>query len=203
MKKHRKWATLLIVPALLIFASFSAFAQVPELVVGDGAAEKGDTDTVTLAITDVTDLGAIDLELSFDPAVVQETNISWGDFGTASAHLVNNTTGVIEMNWISIGGLDGNFDLCDITFSAVGGYPECSDLDLTFTDVVSASGPPISHTIDNGEFCVLESPEPAPAVGGTAYLPNKAGMLAPWIVLGVTLAVVISWLARKRRRARV
>ena len=209
MKKDRKWAALLIVPALLLLASSSVFAQGPELVCGDGAAEKGDTDTVTLSLNDVTNVGAVDLDLSFTASIVQEVSISWGDFGTADATSVNNSTGVIEMNWFSLGGQTGSFTLCTITFQAVGDYPECSALEFTFSDVVDVAGPPIEHTTDDGEFCVLESDEPIPApptshtVGGTGQMPNKPEILAPWIAGGSALAIGIGWFALRRRKGQI
>ena len=206
MKKHRKWAALLIVPALLILASSSAFAQDPELVVGDGAALNGDTDTVTLSLNNVTNVGAVDLDLSFNPSIVQEVSISWGDFGAAEAHTINNVTGVIEMNWFSLGGQTGSFTLCTITFSAVGDFPDCSNLNLTFTDVVDVAGPPIVHTKINGEFCVLEGegpPPPSTAVGGTGQMPNKPAILAPWIAGGAALAIGLGWFALRRRKTQI
>jgi len=47
-------------------------------------------------------------------------------------------------------------------------------------------------------------PPPPPhsgSVGGTAYLPNKAAIVAPWIALGAALMAVLGWLMVRRRRA--
>jgi hypothetical protein len=201
MKKHRLWTALLLVPALLLLASSGVFAQGTQLVVSDGSALHGDTDTVTISLNNVTNVGAVDLDLSFDENVVLQTgSISWGDFGAADAHTINNSTGMIEMNWFSLGGQTGDFTLCTITFEAIGNYPECSDLELTFTDVVDVAGPPIEHTTVDGEFCVLEGDEPAPAVGGIGQLPSIATLLAPWIAGGSGVGVAIGLFVRRRRK---
>lgn len=206
MKKYRKWATLLIVPALLILVSSSAFAQEAELICSDGAAEKGDTDTVTVSLNGVTDLGAVDLDLSFDPSVVQETDITWGDLGDPFSVTINNTTGMIEMNWIGLLGIDGDFDLCTITFEAVGDYDDCSDLVWDYTNIVYYATPDqIPRTETDGEFCVLEgpgpTPRPGPTVGGTGQMPNKPAILAPWIAGGTALAIGLGWFVLRRRKA--
>lgn len=216
MKKHRKWAALLIVPALLILASSGALANGTIVSVGDGEADSiGDTAEVKVAITGVIDLGAIDLDLDYDDGVVEPTNITWGDLGPAlgcsGVPIVGcliGTSGTIELNWFFVPepgepGPTGDFDLAYITFEAV----ECDTstiLDLTVVEVVDTDLVPILHDVEDGLFtvtCEEEPPPPPPPVGGTGQMPNKLGILAPWIAGGTALAIGLGWFVVRRRKS--
>jgi len=73
-------------------------------------------------------------------------------------------------------------------------------IDATTVEVTMTVGDPTLV------FALPTAPPPVPSgggVGGTAYLPDKLAILAPWIALGVGIFLVagIAWLVIRRRRA--
>ena len=88
----------------------------------------GDTFTLSLAVEDVVDLAGWQLDIAFNPAVLQAVSVSEGDFlakGGRSTFFasgnINNTTGKITeitAAFIGTGGISGTGALLEITFEA-------------------------------------------------------------------------------------
>jgi len=101
----------------------------------------------------------------------------------------------------------------------VGGYEDGTTVTLTATPASDyefnhwsgdASGTSATKSISmNSDKAVTANfsgdgappPSTSGSVGGTAYLPNKAAIVAPWIALGAALMAVLGWLVVRRRRA--
>ena len=200
--KHKIWAGLALSILLLMACPMAVFASPGTTVsIPDASADPAGTVTVPINITEVTDLGAADIWLSYNKDVVIVDSVANGDLGVITFS-IDNTAGVTKMNWFSATGETGDFVFAYVTLHAVGDPGDTSALDLDVKELVNTSAVPISHDVDDGLFTVTGVPLP-PAVGGTAYLPDKLGILAPWIAL-LALAVIatatIGWLSLRRRR---
>jgi hypothetical protein len=202
MNKFKKLAGLSIVlTLLLILWPMTVLAQTAGVTISDGAAAETGTDTVQITITDVTDLGAVDIWLYYDNTVAEVSSVSVGNMGALTVN-IDNTAGVTKINWYDAEGLTGtSFTYANVTLTAVGTAGDDCDLDLYIEEFVDTSAVPITPTVTDGVFTITGG-TPPPAVGGTAYLPNTLNILFPWIALAVILAATIGWLGLRRRQTK-
>jgi len=123
----------------------------PEISIGDctGAA------TVPIMITGASNVGAVDVTLSYDPYVVEVTGVSDGDMDCTFTNIEHANEG-----WIRIGaiqgesdGLSGQFTLLNVDLSPIGNNAQC-DLVLevtTYKDSTPACTA-MTYTISNGVY---------------------------------------------------
>ena len=157
MKKHRfrKWAVvsvllgiLLVIGATQVFANPDTTVSIP-----DAVADAGGTVTVPINITEVTDLGAATIWLSYNKDVVIVDSVDAGNLGGITAG-INNITGVTKMVWFSATGQTGDFIFANVTLQAVGGRGDTSNLDLDVISLRDSVDNPIVHTVDDGLFTI-------------------------------------------------
>ena len=131
------------------------FGEAPPTVVSipDASANTCSTVVVPVNITNVTDLGAADIWLSYDKDVVIVDSVANGDLG-AITFSIDNTAGMTKMNWFSATGASGDFIFAYVTLHAVGDPGDTSPLDLDVQSLVDTGDIPISHSVENGLFTV-------------------------------------------------
>ncbi len=129
MKKERIFCLALFCACLVLTVQAA-----PSVSIQDATLAPGETGTVAVNITDVTNLGTVQLDIGFDPGVVQVTGIGSGDFDVGGEGLanINNTTGTIRLGAMQLGsaGLDGTVRVCTLTLEAVGGAGASSPLTI-------------------------------------------------------------------------
>ena len=153
--KLKKVATGLIV-SLIVLAMMSShlvLASSTVVSIPNASADTGDTTMVPISITDVTDLGAATIWLSYDKDVVEVDSVAVGDLGSIT-YGINNADGVTKMSWASATGYTGTYVFAYITLHAVGNVCETSPLDLDVKELADTSANPIVHTVTDGEFQV-------------------------------------------------
>jgi hypothetical protein len=164
----------------------------PETMVSveDGEAATYETDTVAIRITDVTNLGAATIWLSYDKDVVTVDSVADGDMGTVT-YGIHNGDGVTKMAWAKTGGMSGDFVFARVTLHAVGSPGETSTLDLDVKNFADISFNPVATGISDGLFTV------SGARPTTARVPS----LSHWgIVAMITLfAALLVWMVRRRQ----
>jgi hypothetical protein len=207
--RFKKFGGLLAVLALLIIACpMAARAYVsasPGTVVSipDASANSGQSVTVAISVTNVTQLGAATIRLHYTPGVVHVTSVAEGNLGGTFLSAIDNVTGVTNMTWFTTTGMNGTFTFANVTLYAVGSPCDTSPLNLEVTTLADPSGMPITNTADNGTFAITPcTPPPATpptGVGGTAYPPNKVVILAPWIALAAAIIAGATIFLRRRR----
>ncbi|MCK4527319.1 hypothetical protein KAW18_08095 [candidate division WOR-3 bacterium] len=122
--------------------------------IDDAGAAPCNTTTVPIRITNVTDLGAANIWLSYEGSeVVNVTDVSDGDMGSIT-YSIDNVAGVTKMNWFSATGKTGDFVFAYVTLHAVGNIGETSPLDLDVKELADTSNNPINHTVEDGTFTV-------------------------------------------------
>jgi hypothetical protein len=131
---------------------------------GDTTISIGDatgTMTIPITIADATNVGACDVTLNYDPAVVSVT-VDGGAMDCTYTNIENTGEG-----WIRVGavqgdnpGLDGSFTLLDVTLTPVVDDAACA-LELTVTTFKDATPDctPLTYTISSGTYT---SPAPPP-----------------------------------------
>ena len=171
-KRSRKAiALLLVLTTILAMASIlpvSVAAGSTVVSISNASADTGKTVKVPINITNVTDLGAATIELSYDKDVVTVESVSNGNLGDIIPG-INNTAGMTKMSWFSVTGKVGDFVFAYVTLKAVGSPGKTSALDLKVKKLVDAKNVPITHTVDDGVFTVAEK---KPDLVITAIKPN-------------------------------
>ena len=145
----------------IILAGLLPVATAQQTVVSipdDAVANIGETVTVPINITNVDDLGAATIWLSYNKSVVIVDEVSDGNLGSIIAG-INNTVGVTKMSWFSATGKGGDFVFAYITLNATA--DGTSELNLTVKKLVDTGNNPITHTVDEGMFTV-SGPQPTP-----------------------------------------
>ena len=156
MNKGKKWIGLLVTCIVLLIACPMAVLASPATTVSipDASADPSTTDTVPINITDVTDLGGVNIWLYYNKNVVIVDSIADGTLGPLWSSSIDNIAGVAKMTWASATGESGDFIFAYVTLRAVGARGDTSVLDLDVKTLVDTSDTPISHEVDDGLFTI-------------------------------------------------
>ena len=126
--------------------------------------------TASIMISNVTNLGVADINLTFNQSVVQVSGAANSGFDYLNA-VINNSIGVARIGafQISSPGLNGDIKLADVLLNAVGSAGEASLLELSIIELKEVSTPetPIYATVDNGIFAIINPPEPPTNLSST------------------------------------
>lgn len=159
----------LVVVGSLAFLSRPAVVSASQAIVAIEPAElvvePGATFTIDVAVRDVSDLGAYEFRMRFDPAVVRVTNAEDGGFLEGSLVIVgpdiDNQSGTLDFGALAVGaaqGAAGSGTLATLTLEAVGE----GVIPLSVQDVllVSNAGEELSVTLEGGRVMVGTGPMP-------------------------------------------
>ena len=137
--------------------SFTTLAEpsTTTISIADASASSNHTTTTPITINNMTNFGAATVTISYNPTVVQITNITAGDVGTPIAN-INNTAGTATMvAYVStVTGPNSPITFANLELLAVGNNGETSPLTLTITTLTDADGTPISATAESGVFTI-------------------------------------------------
>lgn len=152
--------------ALLSAASMQAYAAALTPVVTPNPATVGQAIELDVQLSDVTDLYTYQFSLSFDPTVLQASNVTPGEFlggSVIAGGAIDNATGTISLIYSTliggVPGVSGTGSLGTISFQAIGSGNSA----ITFSDLLllDSGGFDIATTINAGTIQVLAVPEPA------------------------------------------
>ena len=134
-------------------ASPNAVVSIPDAIVSSE-----EQITLTINITNITNVGAITIFLDYDPAIVSVYDIenipkdspSW--MGPLAAFSFNNSEGIAKMTWFCAEGKTGDFSFANIILKA----KDCgiSPLNLEVITIVDIRGEPVDYSVDNGTFTI-------------------------------------------------
>ena len=113
-----------------------------------------DTFTMTVEAANVaaTGLGAVNVTLFYDHNVIQPITCTVDSALTGVCN--SEVKGQIQFNGLSASGLQGQFDIIDVLFQAVGQENETSVLDLSTTVFADSDGKAISVTVEDGSVAI-------------------------------------------------
>ncbi|MBN1456037.1 MAG: PKD domain-containing protein [Methanomicrobia archaeon] len=128
----------------------------------DAHASPGASTVALITIRNATNLGSIDLELTYNHSVVMVTNASAGEFDETVINLEENATGFVKVVAFQAesSSLNGTIVLAVLELTAVGCTNTCSPLNLSvikMTDATPACAD-LSCTVRNGTFSTNHPP---------------------------------------------
>ena len=104
------------------------------LAISGGYCKKGKTVTVPLQLCGKVCLSGLDLSIRFDPEELQFKEFSYEDDAVICNY--DNKTGEIKLNFLSFRNVQGDVELCDMVFKAVGNAEE-SPLSITVKTIIA------------------------------------------------------------------
>lgn len=154
MKKHIM-NSLLAVLVLAFFVPAIATA-VPVLAPGSTTAPAGATVTIPLTLSDASEpLGNIDLTLSYDPRILEATEVLPGDLTSGALIDSNIGQGTVRLGIVSRQGFRGNGTVASVTFRVIGTAGSSSlritDLSANQADTLA----PLTLSVREGTFTIL------------------------------------------------
>jgi len=156
--KKAKTISLNVGIALALFAVFLVpAASATTVSIGSTIVGEGETGVVSLMVNDVTDLGGVHVNLTYDASVVNVTALTNSDFDSKPNLYKRGHGWVLLEGGQYVSGLSGSVKLCDVTLEAVGKAGESSYLNLTDIDIETFTYPPTDIPIDeviNGTFTI-------------------------------------------------
>ena len=109
--------------------------------IDDAHANPGESTVSLITIHNATNLGSIDLELTYNHSVVLVTNASAGGFDETVINLEENAAGFVKVVAFQSenSGLNGTVVLAELELTAVGGAHACSPLNLSVKKMTDAT----------------------------------------------------------------
>jgi chitodextrinase len=130
--------------------------------IDDAHANQGESTVSLITIHNATNLGSIDLEVTYNHSVVLVTNASAGDFDETVINLEGNATGFVKIVAFQAEnpGLNGTVVLAGLELTAVGGLRACSPLNLSVKKMTDATPEcaDLPCTVRNGTFSTNRPP---------------------------------------------
>jgi len=177
----------------LVVCGISPVAAQVTVSIQNATADTGQTVTVPINITGVTNLATADIWLSYNKDVVVVDSVTAGDLGAITVG-IDNATGVTKMNWFSTTGVTGDKVFAYVTLKAVGSAGQNSALDLDVKELTDAVGSPITPTVTDGTFGIPTGPPAVVSIQDASATPGQTTTV-PVNIAGVTdLATADIWL---------
>ena len=140
----------------------------------------GDSITVDVVVTGVTNLNAFEFDLDFNSTILAATGITSGNFLPAPALNVENNTASPDVNFAEFAlvpvGSNGDGVLASITFSSLA----LGMSDLVLNDVILSApfgAQILPVTLQNGKITVTNGQQPIPEPGTMVLLATGLGGL--------------------------
>ena len=146
--------------------------------VNDASGDYGTTVDVPINVSSTSNIGAIDISLTYNPAVISPTGVvANGTLISATDLIANNTatSGIVNVSVASLSGINGTGSIAVIQFNVVGSGGATGPLTLSTVDAYDLDSPTyneggnctgyaeISVTSTNGTFTATG--EDAPLIG--------------------------------------
>ncbi|MBN1761989.1 MAG: hypothetical protein JW878_02755 [Methanomicrobia archaeon] len=113
-------------------------AAATTLSIDDIFTTAGEETTTHITITNAINLGVVDINLTFDPSLVQVTAVTNSDLDFLHA-VVNNATGVVRIGGMDYGdGVNGDITLAELTVKAVGEHGDTGALQVSINELKEA-----------------------------------------------------------------
>ncbi len=147
---------LIFLALLLAFVTISSAGNT-EVSLGDYEVEEDETVRTAVMVNDVTDVVGGEVNITFNPSVVNVSNVSDGEIGSVTSN-VDNQQGWVYLNVYGSEGMDGDVVFAYLNFTAVGGEGENSELNISVDSLFNTNYEEISSTVNHGGFNVKAVP---------------------------------------------
>lgn len=150
---------------LIAFFLFSALmagvvtaAQV-QVSVSNITGNSGEVIDVPVTVSDASNIGSMDLVITYDPTILQVDSVSKGDLNNGMISSNTETDGILSLAIADQSGIDGDGEIAIISFSVIG-QTGSSPLQVESLSVYDVESVEIDATAENGLFTVDETSEP-------------------------------------------
>ena len=154
--------------------------------IGNASTNTGYTTLTPITIDNATNLGSIDINLTYNSSVVIAVNVTCGDFDVTIPNLEHNLSGLVRIVAFQTEnpGLNGSVNLAWIRLKAVGNTGETSPLNISVNTLKDATPQcnPVPYQASNGTFTVLLNGD----VNGDGEVDISDAMYLAKHVLGIT-----------------
>nr|QNO49161.1 hypothetical protein CDCKMDEO_00006 [Methanosarcinales archaeon ANME-2c ERB4] len=141
-KMHKHFKTPVYAMVLLLVCTVYA-AGAMTVYVDDTSGDNGATIDVPISVSSTENIGAMDISLTYDPAVITATGVADGEL-IADADLTANYTGasgVVNVSLASLNGINGTGAIAVIQFKVVGCEDVTSPLTFSSADAYDLDKP--------------------------------------------------------------
>ena len=143
----------LAVGVALLAVGVSASAMV--VSVQNTNAGSGSTVVIPVKVGGATNLGAMDLVLTYDPAVITFTSADLGEISTNGMVESNGgTPGTVKIGFVDTAGVNGDGTVVKVTFNVVGKNGATSPMNVQVTGAWKTDAVDIQTTTSGGTFTV-------------------------------------------------
>src|SRR5659263_166491 len=129
---------------------------------GDTQGLNGQTKSVTVDVSGMSGVGALQLDVLYDKAVITVNTVTFGPAaGTGvTASNIDNPSGKVTLGVISAAGISGSGTLATISFTVAGNAGDNTDLQIVKTNLKDFNVLPVNRepTITGGTFTVMGTP---------------------------------------------
>ena len=129
---------------------------------GDIQGTNGQTKSVTVDVSGMSAVGALQLDVLYNSAVITVNTVTFGPAaGTGvTASNISNPSGKVTLGVISAAGISGSGTLATISFTVAGNAGDNTDLQIVKTSLVDFNILPVTTepTITGGTFTVMGTP---------------------------------------------
>ena len=162
--------TLLVVAGLLVLAvAFTAPAMAQQnnvISIGDVQAAPSESVTTPILINNATSISGVKINLSYNPAIVNVTNYTLGDFDNFDNTDISTAQEGYVVIWVikAPGALSGNKTVANVELTAVSSAHDTSDLNISIIALKDDAGDEVTdRSKEVGTFTILGGPTPTPS----------------------------------------
>lgn len=132
MKKQTILGVLFVLIVLALFSGENVFASSVTISLGSIQAATGGTAEVPLQVTGASNIGAIQMVLVYDAAVLTPETVTQGSLAGNNALMDSNsqTPGRIGIGLVTLDGIQGDGTLATVSFKVIGAAGQSSQLSL-------------------------------------------------------------------------
>jgi len=136
----------------------------PDIIIGNVKAAPGEYTTALVMVNNASNLGSGNITVTYNSSVVHLTNVTSGDGNALAVQDWNadNTAGSLEIAaWDADESHNGDVVFANVTFHAVGEYPDSTPLTTSSTQLIDyTSYSIIGHSVTNGTFSIIDNEPP-------------------------------------------
>jgi len=191
MMRMEKNGWFIAVGILMLTAIPGLAAQSNVISIGDAVLDPGNSTTIPIMIYNATDVAGVELNLRYDPDVVNVIGAEQGDF-TSWFALDDSNAGdgwVKITTYVKGGNLSGDLIVANVMLEAIGSPGDSSPLNLEVIDLADQYGYSKEFVTDDRIFSIPEmAPAPVPAL-------TPFGTL---VVIGLMCAISATAVRKKR-----
>jgi len=130
------------------------------VTIADTTANLSDTVTLPIMLSGIQNYGTGTIKLTYNPLVVQVTDVTDGSDSEVLAYAINNTVGFVNISAMDMDGVSGDVTFANVVFDAAG--VGSTQLTITVGMLKDITYNSLPVTISNGMVNVSGSPPPQP-----------------------------------------